>query len=154
MLVVKLAPLFVVVLAAATAGCALFYKAPEIQFGGVEIQAFGSEGASFEVAIDVRNPNRYELGLDRLTYRLSLSGVEAAEGATQEPVRVPARGSATVRVPVSFDWSRLQAGGLQMLTSGRVDYEVAGEAEFTTPAGTFRRPYRRSGTIGRTAATR
>jgi hypothetical protein len=138
-----------ILLLAAGAGCSLFYKPPEIEFGGVAIEAFGREGASFQISVDVRNPNRYELGLDRLTYKLTVAGVEAASGSTTEPVRVPAKGSATVRVPVSLDWARLQPGGLQMLMSGRVEYAVEGEAGFTTPAGSFRRPYRRTGTIGR-----
>ena len=133
------------------AGCSLVYKKPEIEFGGVTIENVGREGASFEIALDVRNPNRYALGLDEMTYRLSIAGVEAASGSTQAPVEVPARGSTTVRVPVSLDWRRLQAGGWEMLTTGRMDYIVEGEAAFRTPAGTFRRPYRREGRIGASA---
>jgi LEA14-like dessication related protein len=130
-----------------SAGCAVFYRAPEITFGGVAVERIGGEGASFEFALEVHNPNRYALGLEQMTYRLSVGGVEAASGATREPLRVPARGTATVRLPVSIEWARLGAGGLSILTSGSLDYTVDGEAAFTTPAGSFRRPYRRAGAI-------
>ncbi len=128
-------------------GCAGFYRAPEITFSGVALDGVGRRGASFDIALDVRNPNRYALGLDEMTYRLTVAGAEVASGAIPEAVRIGAKSSATVRLPVSLQWSQLSAGGWQILESGRADYVVEGEAGFSTPAGHFRRPYRRVGTI-------
>jgi late embryogenesis abundant protein len=145
---VRARALFPLLLAASAAGCALFYRAPEIEFGGARVESLGREGASLEIALDVRNPNGFDFSVDQLTYRLSLADGEQAVGSTSEPVLVPAKGSAVVRIPVSLDWTRLQAGGLAMLFSRRMDYTVEGEAAFTTPRGMFRRPYRRTGTIG------
>ena len=130
------------------AGCALFYRAPEVTFGGVALETMGGQGASFQIALQVHNPNGYAIGLDQMTYRLSIGGVEAASGATDASVRIPARSSTAVRLPVSLEWERLRAGGWELLTSGRVDYVVEGEAAFSIPAASFRRPYRQSGTIG------
>ena len=135
------------VLAAGTAGCSLFYKAPQIEFEGVSLGDVGRGGASFDIALAVRNPNRFDFGIDHVTYRLSVSGVEEASGTMADPVIVPAKGSATVRLPVALDWTRLEAAGLAMLFSRRLEYTVEGEAEFTTPHGPFRRPYRQTGTI-------
>ena len=135
------------VLAASAAGCTLFYKAPQIELGGVTMGEFGRQGASFDVALAVHNPNGFDFGIEHVTYRLSIAGVEEASGTMAEPVHVPAIGSATVRLPISLDWTRLEAAGLAMLFSRRMEYTVEGEAEFTTPRGLYRRPYRQTGTI-------
>jgi LEA14-like dessication related protein len=128
-------------------GCSVFYRTPEITFGGVSIEGIGRRGASLEISLDVHNPNRYALGLGEMTYRLTLGGVEVTSGAARTPVYIEGKGSATVRLPASLEWNQLGAGGWELLTSGRVDYVVDGEAVFTTPAGSFRRPFRRTGTI-------
>jgi LEA14-like dessication related protein len=146
---VKARVLLPLLIAAGAAGCSLFYEAPQIELGAVTMGELGRQGASFDVALAVHNPNRFDFGIERLTYRLSLAGVEEASGTMAEPVNVPAKGSATVRLPVALDWTRLQAAGLAMLFSRRMEYIVEGEPEFTTPRGLFRRPYRQTGTIDR-----
>lgn len=128
-------------------GCAVFYRAPEITFAGVAVDGIRRTGASFDIALEVRNPNRYALGLDEMTYRLTVAGAEVASGTIPETVRIAGKSSAIVRLPVSLQWARLGAGGWQLLGSGRADYVVEGEAGFSTPAGHFRRPYHRAGTI-------
>ena len=129
------------------AGCTVFFRQPELAFEGFRPGDFSEGTTAVEVSIQVHNPNRYRLGLRRLTYAVSVGGVVAATGATESALEVPGRSSGTLRVPITLDWEALRGRAWEAVVSGGFDYTVEGEGTFSTPVGTFRRRYRKSGRV-------
>lgn len=148
MRITRLLPAILSLALSGCVSCGLFYKEPELIFRGVRLGQLGGGGALLEVSFEIYNPNRYRLEVQSLTYRFRLNGMEAASGAAPGDLVLRARESGTVRLPLSIDWRGLKAAAWEALASGRFDYSVEGEATFSAPMGTFRRPYRREGRFG------
>jgi LEA14-like dessication related protein len=124
----------------ALAACVRLQK-PEIAFRGVAIGGIGRDGAAIDVALDVTNPNGYRLGVEQLTYRLTVGGIAAGEGSIESTVSVPAHGTAPVHLPLRLEFGPLKSSALEMALAGGIDYAVDGEVVFRTPLGKTRRPY-------------
>lgn len=132
----------VVVLGAA--GC-LTFRRPVVAFQGVEVRSFGSDGAELEATFDVTNPNSYKIGVERLTYRLTVNGQDAGGGTIEAATSLPGKERTLVRLPLTLDWDKLQSAGVGLLMLKGIDYAVDGEITFSTPLGRFHRPYRHEG---------
>jgi LEA14-like dessication related protein len=133
-------------MALAATGC-LTFRRPQVAFRGVEVKSFGSDGADLDVSFDVTNPNSYKIRVERLTYRLTVNGQEAGGGTIDSTTLQPLPGKATtpVRLPLTLDWGKIKEAGLGLLLFQGVDYAVEGDITFSTPLGTFKRPYRHEG---------
>lgn len=136
----------VLVLAILCSGCTL-WKKPTIAFEGVSVLGFGSDGAKLEVLLRVDNPNSYRLVVKHFTYRLSVEGTSIGGGEADSEIAVEASSSAEARLPLALDWRELKHRGAQFLLSGGADYAVEGEVTFSTPIGTFSRPYGHTGRV-------
>ena len=126
------------------AGC-LTFRRPEVAFRGVELKSIGSASAELDATFDVTNPNSYRIGVERLTYRLTVNGHEAGSGTIDAATPLPAKETTQVRLPLTLDWEKVKEAGLDFLLLRGVDYAVDGEITFTTPMGRFQRPYRHVG---------
>lgn len=145
----RLSKLFLgVVVVAVAGGCvsAVFEK-PELEFRGIRIGAIGLGGASIDVVVDVYNPNSYRLGLDRFTYDLTIENLRFGAGEIEVPLSVEGRSTATVRLPLDLDWSRLGGVGRRILDRGSVEYGVSGELTVATGFGRRRVPYAKTGRL-------
>ena len=131
---------------AALASCAV-WKKPVIAFEGLSIHGFNQDGASLEVRLGVENPNSYRLVVKHFTYRLTIGGAAVGGGETESGVAVEAASERDVALPVALDWHELKGRGLDFLLSGGIDYSIEGEITFSTPIGTFQRPYGHAGRI-------
>jgi LEA14-like dessication related protein len=131
----------------AGAGCSAVFQKPELEFRGLRVNSIGLGGASLDVVVDVYNPNSFRLGVDRFTYDLTVENVHFGTGETNAPVSVEGRGTATVRLPLDLDWSRLGDVGRSVLGTGTVGYGISGEMTVVTGFGKRRVPYAKSGRL-------
>ncbi len=104
-------------------------------------------GASLDVRLHVDNPNAYRLVVKAFTYNFTVAGTAVGGGRTESDVAIEAKSSSDVDLPVVLDWRELKGRALDFLLSGGVDYSIDGEVTFSTPVGTFERPYGHSGRI-------
>jgi Late embryogenesis abundant protein len=81
------------------------------------------------------------------TYRLTVEGSAVGEGETDSEMAVGAKSSGDVVLPLKLDWRELKQRGFDFLLSGGVDYSIDGDVTFSTPIGTFHRPYGHFGRI-------
>jgi LEA14-like dessication related protein len=118
------------------------FQRPTVAFRGAAVRGVGPQGGVVDVRLLVRNPNPYPLSAERATYTL-LTGdsVEVGRGVATDSLRVPARDSAEVRLPVAVTWDALARAGVGALArgaaSGAVEYRVLGEVRVSTPVGAF-----------------
>ncbi|MGH9442227.1 MAG: LEA type 2 family protein [Thermoanaerobaculia bacterium] len=129
---------------AAALGCAV-WKKPTVEFEAISLHRLSQDGASLDVKLRVQNPNGYNIVVRHFTYRLAIGSSPVGGGESPADVRVEARSESTVSLPVQLDWRNLKARGLDFLLSGGVEYSVEGEVTFSTPIGTFVRPYLHAG---------
>lgn len=140
--------------ALAAAGCAGAFRQPEVRFDGVRIGGLGLRGGLLYAQIHVANPNRFGFETSSMSYDLEMRApangeerwVRVAQGVYDEAVRVGARDSVLVEVPIDFTYSSLGGALQSVLDQGNVSYRVAGVVELREPV---RRslPYRRAGVM-------
>ncbi|HEX7048724.1 MAG TPA: LEA type 2 family protein [Longimicrobiales bacterium] len=135
------------------AGCVPRVESPEVRVVGVRLGGLGLQGGLVYVQLSVVNPNEFGLEADRLTYDLDLRAaggddewVNLTEGAFSEEVRVGARDSAVVEIPVEFSYAGVGAAVRSILARGTFDYRVSGRISVTEPIST-EVPYRERGTV-------
>jgi LEA14-like dessication related protein len=138
----------------AGAACAGAFQQPEVRFYGLRLGGLGIRGGTVYAQLNVANPNRFGLETTALTYDLELRNDEngqgtwsrLASGTFAEPIRVAARDSAVVEIPIEFAYADMGAAFRSIMDRGTFDYRVSGVVSVRDP---IRRdvPYRRTGTV-------
>ena len=139
----------------ALGACAFGFERPEIRIDGLRLGGLSLRGATVFAQLHVVNPNRFGLETSSLTYDLQVGGPlddgrkdwsTLATGTFAETVRVAARDSATVEIPIDLSYAEMGGALRSIMDSGTFDYRVSGTVEVRDP---IRRavPYRHSGTV-------
>lgn len=146
----KLAVTAIAVAATVLAACSSLgrqvFQNPVVNLRDVRVLGLGTTGGQLEVQLSVYNPNNYRLDASRLTYRVFVGdSVGLASGAVDTRQTVQATDSTIVKVPVSFTYSGLGAAASQLLSTGTVNYRVAGDVTVGSVVGNFTVPYSTTG---------
>jgi LEA14-like dessication related protein len=140
----------------ALAGCGPTVRQPEVTLQNVRIGGIGLTGGTLLIDVQVYNPNRFGATADRLTYEVLVADprqpgdttwLEFAAGVYAEPVRLGARDSVTVRVPVEFTLAQVGGAAGRLLRAGNVEYLARGTVDVRTSFGGRTVPFRRRGMI-------
>lgn len=144
----------VLVAAFAVGACSVGFRQPDVRFDGVRLGGIGLRGGTVYAQIHVVNPNGYRLQTAALSYDLDVSGdpdngerwARLASGTFTDPIRVDARDSALVEIPIEFSYAQMSGAMRSILERGTFDYRVSGVVTVRDP---IRRnvPYRRTGTV-------
>ncbi len=122
------------------------FKEPIVSFKDMRVRGLGLTGGSLDAYLNVYNPNGFRLDATRLTYRVTVGdNAEVGTGALDSRFTVQDKDSTTVRIPIDFTYSGIGAAARQMMQSGSVPYNVAGDVTVATPLGNFTVPYNGTG---------
>jgi LEA14-like dessication related protein len=109
---------------------------PTASLRSADVGAVTTDGFTANFALDVDNPNSFELPLTDADYALSLGGVQVTDGTVKPGGSIPGKGSTPVTIPVRLSFERLlkaeeaiRAGG------GDVPYELDGALGFSGGSG-------------------
>ncbi|MDH4349543.1 MAG: LEA type 2 family protein, partial [Gemmatimonadota bacterium] len=114
----------------------LTFQHPTTQLVTVAVTAISLEGGALRLALDVHNPNGYELRATRMALGVDLEATHFGNAELTEALRLPARQTTRVDVPVRFAWTGVGAGARALLSRGVVRYALDGRLFVDTPLGT------------------
>lgn len=138
-------------------GCALFMAEPRVTLADVRVVQLGITGGTARVELEVENPNRFDLSVRTLAYRLEVADGPAGEGgeerwlplAEEEEVErdltAPAGRTVRVEIPVEFQYRALGAAVRSFLADGEIRYRVRGTVRVDGPLGERRLPFASNG---------
>jgi LEA14-like dessication related protein len=135
------------------AACYPIFHPPEVRLAGLRLGSLGLSGGTLHARVLVTNPNRFALAATGLEYDFELSDpgrdnawIRLADGVFAGDVRVNARDSALVEVPIDFRFEGLGAALRSVTGRGTLEYRMTGTVQVVDPV---RRaiPYRRSGNV-------
>ena len=135
----------------AVAGCASLgalggFKEPIVTFKDLRVRGLGLTGGSLDAYLNVYNPNGFRLDATRLTYKVTVGNdAQLGTGVLDSRFTVQDKDSTTVRIPIDFTYAGIGAAARQMMQSGSVPYNVAGDITVATPLGNFTVPYSGTG---------
>ena len=144
-----LLPLTVVVLAGCLTalGCGVRQLAKgELQPPEVRLQALGlqpptNQGWPLTCVLAVENPNSMTIRVLGYDYEVWVEGQSVAKGAGNRPVTLPAKGVATVEVPVLLKLRTLPGLLPRLLQEEKLTVDIAGGLRLPQTLG-FRVPFR------------
>jgi LEA14-like dessication related protein len=132
--------------------CVRRVEQPDVWLNGARLVSLGITGGVIDVELGVYNPNSFVVRAGGLSYDLDFEDpggedwLDFAEGRIDDLVPVPARDTATVVVPVEFDYRGLGAAVRALLERGSFQYRVSGLVAVEEPVVRDIR-YRHSGTV-------
>ena len=135
----------------AIAGCASLgalggFQEPIVSFKDLRVRGLGLTGGSLDAYLNVYNPNGFRLDATRLTYKVTVGNdAQVGTGVLDSRFTVQDKDSTTVRIPIDFTYSGIGAAARQMMQSGSVPYNVAGDVTVASPVGNFTVPYSGTG---------
>jgi LEA14-like dessication related protein len=116
------------------AGCASVFgdvEPPEVSLAGLAFDRPGLFEQRLRLEVRVRNPNDFQLDVQRLLFDLEVNDRELGRGWTAAPFEVPAFGEAVVPVSMIVPTSDLIARVIELGTTRRLDYLLKGEAKLS-----------------------
>jgi LEA14-like dessication related protein len=104
---------------------------------------FSSSTVDLGFTIDVENPNRVALRLDRLDFDIFMNGNRVVQGINNSGIRIPAQGFGQLQLETRFGYNEL--GSLfrevvDIVQGNRASYEIRGTAYYDTPVGQLNFP--------------
>ena len=135
----------------AIAGCASLgalggFKEPIVTFKDLRVRGLGLTGGSLDAYLNVYNPNGFRLDATRLSYTVTVGdNAQVGTGVLDSRFTVQNNDSTMVRIPIDFTYAGIGAAARQMMQSGSVPYNVAGDVSVATPVGNFTVPYSGTG---------
>ena len=137
----------VLVAGCASLGHALRFEEPEIKLQEIRVTGLGFTGGTFDLALDVFNPNGYRLRTTRLELGIDLEQVHFGDALLETPLELPSQQHSLVTVPVRFEWAGLGAGARALLARQAIRFGLTGTATLGTPIGDRRMQVRGSGDV-------
>ena len=124
------------------AGCASVLgdvEPPEVTLAGLAFEEPGLFEQRLRLDVRLRNPNDFQLDVERLLFDLEVNDREVGRGWTTEGFDVPAFGEAVVPVTIVVPTSDLIQRIIELGATQRLDYRLSGEARLRDRAfGTVR----------------
>lgn len=118
---------------------------PLVGIRDVRLAGAGLTGGSMDIVVSVYNPNDYDVQAPRLSYQLYVGETRLSDGYYDTPISLPARDSATVKIPATFSYLTARRAGMSIAGTGTVDYRMLGRISVGTPYGRMSAPYDRMG---------
>ena len=141
-----------VVAAAPAVGCAtirsaISFKEPDVVLERIEITGLGMTGGTFDLVLDVYNPNAYEIRGTRMELGLDLEGTHFGDALLERPLALSQEAHSRVVVPVRFEWAGVGAAAQALVSRQSVAYRLAGAVLVDTPIGERRVGVERTGDV-------
>jgi LEA14-like dessication related protein len=129
----------VLVVLATLGACMPRVEQPEVWLEGVRISSLGLTGGVVDVRLSVHNPNRFAVEARALSYDFQIRDPDGERwvpftgGRLDGDLRVAARDTLEVRVPVEFSYRGLGEAWRSLVDRGSFDYRVSGVVELQGP---------------------
>lgn len=138
-------------LTVALAGCAtlraLRFEEPQVALERIEVTGLSLTGGTFDLILDVYNPNTYELRSTRIELGLDLEGTHFGDALVDRPLALSAENHSRVVVPVRFEWSAVGAAARALVARQALQYRLTGAVLADTPVGERRITVSRDGNV-------
>ncbi|MCG8067373.1 MAG: LEA type 2 family protein, partial [Candidatus Thiodiazotropha taylori] len=126
-------------------------KLPDVRVNRIDVQRMSLQAIDLMLELEVENPNRFALMLQRLDYQFKLNGIDVGQGAAAQSLNIDKQGKGRVRLPLSLDLQKAGGGLYSALMGGRgLSYELSGMLDATgdTPLiGDIKIPLDRQGSF-------
>jgi LEA14-like dessication related protein len=117
------------------------FKEPEINPEKVDLKTLTVGGAEVEVAMNIRNPNGFELKVERIRYEIAFGGHPVGEGVLYEEARIENRAEKVYSIPLLLNFFEVGKDVHGLLQGESLPCSISGEIEINTEWGFLSLPF-------------
>lgn len=104
---------------------------PTVTYRSMDVAHIGAEGFTFNLHLDIHNPNSFAIPLGESTYALKFGNVPILQGRVRPVGVIPAGGTLPLTLPISLTWmNALGAEEVIRRNGGDIPYSVEGQLGF------------------------
>ena len=123
-------------------GCSMIAKwvaeEPELRLSSISFEEMNLNRVKLAFTIEVNNPNDFELGLDRVDYKVFVAEKVIGQGTFNGQFRVGAREISSLRIPFTLDpKAAFKVAQSYFSKRGKLEALVTGKSLFVTPIGGY-----------------
>jgi LEA14-like dessication related protein len=100
------------------------FAEPEYELSAIRFIEIDMESLKMEVDLKVLNPNYMKLEFKNVNYVLNLDGAKVLSGALPNPLKVPAKGSSDLTIPLTVELSNLVNGAVSLMLKREIAYDL------------------------------
>ncbi len=119
------------------------FQDPEIAFSPIRLKDLTLGGADLVVGFTIRNGNAFDLGAERVSYKLELAGRQVTQGTIREPSTWPAGSKKEFDLPLLLDFFEMGGELYPLLQQSAVEGRISGEIDADTVWGRLKIPIER-----------
>jgi LEA14-like dessication related protein len=97
------------------------------------------------VALDVQNPNRFDLTLRSFQYTLYLNRKEIGSGRLEKEIMIPSSSTTRIQAPLTANFKNWSESLSAVIAGGDLPYKIEGTAEIKTFFGSVNYPFSKEG---------
>ena len=121
-----------------------FLGKPTVSLGDAKLQDVRATDATAVFNLKIDNPNSFGLTIKGITYGLAFNGHPSAlNGKLDNGAEIPARGSATIAIPVTFKYTDVFLSVADIIRDKGANYTLQGVID----TGLFSVPYQTGGKL-------
>ena len=123
---------------------------PAVTLTGVDLRGISTEGLTFNLLLDVENPNGFGADISDLEYQVLLDNAEVAAGLQTDTIVVPAESVVEVGIPFIIVWDGVDKNLKKLLDGEEHEWRLKGSVRLSkgvmsrvfrfSEAGTFNAP--------------
>lgn len=113
------------------AGSSRAMQKPTVVYDSMSVVNIGAEGFTFNLNIQIRNPNSFAIPLGESTYSLRIGDVPILQGRARPAGAVPPGGVLPLTLPISLSWGNV-LGAEEVIRhhKGDIPYTLDGQLGF------------------------
>lgn len=123
-----LSGILVVCIAVGTYGAV---QKPVVKYRSASVAYIGAEGFTFNLNLDVQNPNSFAIPLGESTYALKFGNVPILQGRARPVGQIPANSTLLLTLPVNLSWQNVLGAEEEIRHyGGNIPYTLEGQLGF------------------------
>lgn len=127
-------------------GCSLINK-PDVNFQHIILTSADRSGVDLEVALQVTNPNSFDLRLQSYSYNLQIAELPFSSGGNQTTITFPSRETTVVRLPLHVHYAHLIELLKRQPDKAGIPYSISASLNIESPLGNRTIPVHHQGTF-------
>ncbi len=131
----------------AASGSFPIFKDPEVELVPLKVRDLTIGGSDLSFEVRFKNPNSFDLIVDKISYSLVLAGQKIADGSFGGNKNIDAKGDKVFSLPLLLDFSELGKEVYDAFQNPAVPCHFSGEMEVSTIWGPLRIPFDKTGDI-------
>ncbi|RYZ88789.1 MAG: desiccation-like protein [Proteobacteria bacterium] len=120
-----------------------FVEKPKIELDRVSVRDVSLTGSTLIFVVSVDNPNKTDITVDQINYKVFINGKEISKAATEKPVHVAGLKKSEVEIPLPIEYSQIFSDLSDLVFAKSAAYRIEGDAKLSM----FSIPFKKDGQI-------